>query len=111
MNRIDRIAKKIVSADEDFNAAEEQMDKACRKYSHDNRNDGSLEVTFRYSKWTGLEYNIGMWSGIGNGDRTMTNCIKATKKREALLEKAKANYKTLIDLKKKLGLPGEVMPM
>ena len=108
MNRIDKIAKKIVSAANEPNDAERKMFEACRKYSFNHDNDGHVDVEFRYDQWNGLAYYIGMWSGNG-GDRSFNDCIKATKKREALLTKAKANYKILVDLKKKLGLPGEVM--
>ena len=112
MNKTERIARKIITAI-DKNDPAYKLNEACSKEFIDNSSNGkagNVGVWFKYSIYSGLEYSIDMWSG-SVGKKTFNNCIKTSEERAKILQKAKAAYQKLIELKKKLDLPGDVMEM
>ena len=112
MNKTERIANKIIGA-VDKNDPAYKLQEACGKAlieQSSNGKAGNVGVWFKYSIYSGLEYHIQMWSGSANND-TFNDCIKTSEDRAKILKQAKANYQKLIDLKKKLDLPGNVMGM
>lgn len=112
MNKTERIANKIIGA-VDKNDPAYKLDEACDKAFIDNSSTGkagNVGVWFKYSIYSGLQYQIDMWSGSA-GKKTFNDCIKTSEERAKILKQAKASYQKLIDLKKKLDLPGDVMGM